>query len=81
MKYITILCELSNDRAKVGKKTYWLTKDSHINAKGFALLEKTWQGSYNLLRFQDLESMETLDEISLVGESERDENGNVVGQR
>lgn len=74
MKYITILCELSNDRAKVGKKTYWLTKDSHINAKGFALLEKTWQGSYNLLRFQDLESMETLDEISLVEESERDEN-------
>lgn len=74
MKYITILCELSNDRAKVGKKTYWLTKDSHINAKGFALLEKTWQGSYNLLRFQDLESMETLDEISLVEESERGEN-------
>ena len=62
MKYITILCELSNDRARVGKKTYLLTKDSHINAKGFALLEKTWQGSYNLLRFQDLESMETLDE-------------------
>lgn len=74
MKYITILCELSNDRARVGKKTYWLTKNSHINAKGFALLEKTWQGSYNLLRFQDLESMETLDEISLVGESERGEN-------
>lgn len=74
MKYITILCELSNDRARVGKKTYQLTKDSHINAKGFALLEKTWQGSYNLLRFQDLESMETLDEISLVGESERGEN-------
>lgn len=74
MKYITILCELSNDRAKVGKKTYWLTKDSHINAKGFALLEKTWQGSYKLLRFQDLESMETLDEIFEVEESERGEN-------
>lgn len=74
MKYITILCELSNDRAKVGKKTYWLTKDSHINAKGFALLEKTWQGSYNLVKFHDLDSMDTLSEIFEVGESERGEN-------
>lgn len=70
MKYITILCELSNDRAKVGKKTYWLTKDSRINAKGFALLEKTWQGSYNLLRFLKLKDIESFSENSLVGESE-----------
>lgn len=74
MKYITILCELSNDRAKVGKKTYWLTKDSHINAKGFALLEKTWQGSYNLVKFHDLDSMSLYSDFSLVEESERGEN-------
>ena len=62
MKYITILCRIDNDKARVGKRVYWLTKDSKINAKGFALLEKTWLGSYNLLRFRDLESMEPLDE-------------------
>lgn len=39
----------------------------NIYGKGFALLKKTWQGSYNLLRFQDLEFIETLGEISLVG--------------
>lgn len=74
MKYITILCELSNDRAKVGKTTYWLTKNTNIHGKGFALLEKTWQGSYNLLRFQDLDSMSLSSDFSLVEESERGEN-------
>lgn len=70
MKYITILCDLSNDRAKVGNRTYWLTKDSKIYAKGFALLEKTWQGSYNLLRFRNLNSMDLFSDSIGVGESE-----------
>lgn len=74
MKYITILCEMSNDRAKVGKATYWLTKDTNIYGKGFALLEKTWQGSYNLIRFQDIDSMSVYDDFSSVGESLRGEN-------
>ena len=71
MKYITILCELCNDRARVGNRTYWLTKESKIYAKGFALLEKTWQGSYNLLRFRNLDSMSLSSDFSEVGESER----------
>lgn len=70
MRYITILCDLCNDRAKVGNKTYWLTKDSKTYSKGFALLEKTWQGSYNLLRFLKLKDIESFSENSLVGESE-----------
>lgn len=70
MRYITILCDLCNDRAKVGNKTYWLTKDSKTCSKGFALLEKTWQGSYNLLRFLKLKDIESFSENSLVGESE-----------
>lgn len=74
MKYITILCEMSNDRAKVGKKTYWLTKNTNIHGKGFALLEKTWQGSYKLLRFQDLDSMSLSSDFSLVEESKSGEN-------
>lgn len=69
MRYITILCDLCNDRAKVGNKTYWLTKDSKTCSKGFALLEKTWQGSYNLLRFLKLKDIESFSENSLVGES------------
>ena len=74
MKYITILCEMSNDRAKVGKTTYWLTKNTNIYGKGFALLEKTWQGSYNLIRFHDLDSMSLSSDFFEVGESERGEN-------
>lgn len=74
MKYITILCEMSNDRAKVGKSVYWLTKNTNIHGKGFALLEKTWQGSYNLIRFQDLDSMSLSSDFFEVGESERGEN-------
>lgn len=68
MKYITIFCKICNDRAKVGDSTYWLAKDSNIHAKGFALLEKTWQGSYNLLRFHEIELMTVLSENSLVGD-------------
>ena len=74
MKYITILCEMSNDRAKVGKSVYWLTKNTNIHGKGFALLEKTWQGSYNLIRFHDLDSMNLSSDFFEVGESERGEN-------
>lgn len=74
MKYITILCEMSNDRAKVGNRTYWMAKDTHIYAKGFALLEKTWQGSYNLIRFHDLDSMSLSSDFFEVEESERGEN-------
>lgn len=74
MKYITILCEMSNDRAKVGKTTYWLTKNTNIYGKGFALLEKTWQGSYNLVKFHDLDSMSLSSDFSLVEESKREEN-------
>lgn len=74
MKYITILCEMSNDRAKVGKTTYWLTKNTNIHGIGFALLEKVWQGSYKLLRFHDLDFMSLYSDFSLVEESERGEN-------
>lgn len=74
MKYITILCEMSNDRAKIGKSVYWLTKNTNIHGKGFALLEKTWQGSYNLIRFHDLDSMSLSSDFFEVGESERGEN-------
>lgn len=63
MKYITILCDLCNDRAKVGKKTYWLTKEYNFFAKGFALLQKTWQGSYDLIKFRELNSMNVLADI------------------
>lgn len=70
MRYITILCDLCNDRAKVGNKTYWLTKNSETYGKGFALLEKTWQGSYHLLRFLKLKNIDNSGENSLVGESE-----------
>lgn len=62
MKYITIFCEMCNDRAKVGKKVYWLTKDSNIYAKGFALLEENWQGCYVLLKFKSFDSMTVLRE-------------------
>ena len=68
MKYITILCSINNDRAKVGRKTYWLTKDSNIYAKGFALLEETWQGTHRLLRFLNLDSKNLSVDFSAIGD-------------
>ena len=51
MKYITIKGIIKNNYIKSDRDVYWLTKPSNIFSEGFALLEKTWQGSYNLLKF------------------------------
>ena len=51
MKYITIKGIIKNNYIKSDRDVYWLTKPSNIFNEGFALLEKTWQGSYNLLKF------------------------------
>lgn len=51
MRYITIKGIIKNNYIKSDRDVYWLTKPSNIFSEGFALLEKTWQGSYNLLKF------------------------------
>lgn len=51
MKYITIKGIIKGNYIKSGRDVYWLTKPTNIFSEGFALLEKTWQGSYNLLKF------------------------------
>lgn len=78
MKYITILCKMYGNQAQVGKQTYWLTKDTNIRGKGFAILEKTWQGSYNLIKFKDIEFMSVSDEILQVGDGL---SGKEIGSR
>ena len=51
MKYITVKGIVKDKYIKSDNKVYWLTNPSNIFEEGFALLEKTWRGSYNLLNF------------------------------
>lgn len=57
MRYITVFGKLNNKYLKSGKSVYWLTEDTQSHEWGFALLEKTWLGSYNLIRFSILDLM------------------------
>lgn len=57
MRYVTVFGKLHGKYLKSGKSIYWLTEDTHCHEWGFALLKKTWQGSYEIIRFSFLDSM------------------------
>ena len=52
MVYKTIKGILNVDYIKDNKDVYWLSENSNVkNREVYALVEKTWQGSYRIIRF------------------------------
>lgn len=57
MNYITIFGKLNGEYIISNGKLYCLDKDYHKIAWGFAVLEKTYRGFYNFIKFKSLDFM------------------------
>lgn len=68
MKYITILCTVHGSLLKSGDKWYSLGKEINGSGKGFATIQKLWNGCYEIIKFRYLDSMTILGENFDVGE-------------
>lgn len=62
MRYITVKGTFHGEYIKSEGNVYWLDKDSKIFGERYALLEKTWQGSYVLLRTLKIEQRDVQSE-------------------
>lgn len=62
MRYITVKGTIHGEYIKSEGDVYWLDKDSKIFGERYALLEKTWQGSYVLLRTLKIEQRDVQSE-------------------